>query len=96
MTDPQQHLNQEKVFLNDVGISLNAALFIIDRLIEELKGEQGRPENDAEVEKLFHHLAGYLVKVDQQIKNRHSVLSELLLEEIKKKREAEASFENTL
>ncbi len=86
MTDSSHQLYQERDFLHDIGVSLNAALFIVDRLTEEIKEEEGRPETDAEVEKLFHHLANYLVKIDSVIKARQTHLSELLDEEIQKRK----------
>lgn len=85
MAEPQE-LNRERAFLHDVGVSLNAALFIIDRLIEELKEEEGRLENDSEIERLFNTLATHLVKIDQQVKSRHTLLSELLNEDIQKEK----------
>lgn len=88
MDDTQHQLYQERDFLNKIGISLNAALFIVDRLIEEIKEEEGRLETDAEIEKLFRHLADYLIKIDGLVKNRHTHLSEVLEEVLKaKKRE---------
>nr|WP_295899272.1 hypothetical protein [uncultured Bdellovibrio sp.] len=89
MIDPHSQLYQERDFLHDVGVSLNAALFIVDRLIEEIKEEEGRLETDAEIEKLFHHLASYLVKVDKLVKTRHTHLAEVLDEEIKKEKESQ-------
>lgn len=71
-------LYKETEFLHEVGVNLNAALFIIDRLIEEIKGEEGRLETDSETEKLFHHLATYLNKVDRTVKSRRTHLSEIL------------------
>ena len=71
-------LYQERSFLHDIGTSLNAALFIVDRLTEELREEEGRLENDPEMTRLYQHLANYLVKVDSLIKNRHTYSSELL------------------
>ncbi len=85
MAEPQD-LARERAFLHEVGTSLNAAMFIIDRLIEELKEEEGRLENDTEIERLFNHLANHLVKIDQQAKTRHTFLSELLNEEIEKEK----------
>ncbi|MGZ3818723.1 MAG: hypothetical protein ACXWRZ_18825, partial [Bdellovibrio sp.] len=64
MDDTQHKLIQERDFLNQIGVSLNAALFIVDRLVEEIKEEEGRQETDSETEKLFRHLATYLVKID--------------------------------
>lgn len=73
-----QEVYKETEFLHDVGANLNAALFIIDRLIEEIKGEEGRLETDSETERLFHHLATYLNKIDRTVKSRRTHLSELL------------------
>lgn len=87
MAESKSQISQEKEFLHDVGVSLNAALFIVDRLIEEIKEEEGRLETDAEVEKLFHHLANYLVKIDKMVKTRHSHLAEVLSEELTKEKE---------
>lgn len=95
MVDPQE-LNRERNFLNDVGVSLNAALFIIDRLIEELKEEEGRLENDSEIERLFNNLALHLAKVDQQVKSRHSYLSEYLNAEIQKEKRKNANRDSSL
>ncbi|MGE5085709.1 MAG: hypothetical protein ACM3MG_05365 [Bacillota bacterium] len=83
----QKEIYQETEFLHDVGINLNAALFIIDRLIEEIKEEEGRMETDYETEKLFHNLANYLNKIDRTVKNRRSHLSEILEEERRAERE---------
>lgn len=83
MDDTHHQLFQERDFLNKIGVSLNAALFIVDRLIEEIKEEEGRLETDAEIEKLFRHLADYLIKIDGLVKNRHSHLSKVLDDAIK-------------
>ncbi len=82
-TVPSTNLHNEREFLHDVGASLNAALFIIDRLIEEIKEEEGRLEIDVETERLFHHLATYLEKIDRLVKARRTHLSEILDEEIR-------------
>ncbi|HWU44939.1 MAG TPA: hypothetical protein VN132_15910 [Bdellovibrio sp.] len=82
MADLDGPIYQEREFLHEVGVSLNAALFIIDRLIEEIKEEEGRLEIDIETEKLFHHLATYLGKVDRLVKARRTHLSEMLDEEL--------------
>ncbi|MDG0816609.1 hypothetical protein [Bdellovibrio svalbardensis] len=82
-TAPQPKIHEERDFLHDVGVSLNAALFIIDRLIEEIKEEEGRLEIDVETEKLFHHLATYLAKIDRLVKDRRTHLSEILDEEMR-------------
>lgn len=86
MDDTHDRLYRERDFLNQVGVSLNAALFIVDRLTEEIKEEEGRLETDAEIEKLFRHLAEYLIKIDGLVKDRHSHLSEVLDEAIKLKK----------
>ncbi|WII71031.1 hypothetical protein QJS83_11215 [Bdellovibrio sp. 22V] len=78
----------EREFLHQIGVSLNAALFIVDRLTEEIKEEEGRLETDKEIEKLFHHLANYLVKIDTLVKSRRTQLSEILDEEIKREKES--------
>lgn len=82
-TSTPVNIHEERDFLHDIGTSLNAALFIIDRLIEEIKEEEGRLEIDVETEKLFHHLATYLEKIDRLVKARRTLLSELLDEEIR-------------
>ncbi|WP_413557000.1 hypothetical protein [Bdellovibrio sp. HCB209] len=83
-----RELYKETEFLHDVGTNLNAALFIIDRLIEEIKGEEGRLETDSETEKLFHHLATYLNKIDRTVKSRRTHLSEVLEAERRAEQEA--------
>ncbi|UXR63537.1 hypothetical protein EZJ49_10665 [Bdellovibrio bacteriovorus] len=85
MAEPAE-LDRERAFLHEVGVSLNGALFIIDRLIEEIKEEEGRLETDSEIERLFNNLASALVKIDYQIKARHTLLSELLNEQIQKEK----------
>jgi hypothetical protein len=80
-------LHEEREFLHDMGVSMNAALFIVDRLIEEIKDEEGRNEADSETEKLFNHLANYLAKIDTMIKTRRTHLTELLDEELRHERE---------
>ncbi|MBO9665184.1 MAG: hypothetical protein J7501_00015 [Bdellovibrio sp.] len=77
----QNEIYKETEFLHEIGVNLNAALFIIDRLIEEIKEEEGRLETDSETEKLFHHLATYLNKIDRTVKSRRGHLSEILEEE---------------
>lgn len=86
MDDSQRQIYQERDFLHNIGVSLNAALFIVDRLTEEIKEEEGRLETDAEVEKLFNHLAGYLLKIDKMIKSRSTHLAEILDTEIEKEK----------
>ncbi|WP_347356413.1 hypothetical protein [Bdellovibrio sp.] len=85
MAEPAE-LDRERAFLHEIGVSLNGALFIIDRLIEEIKEEEGRLETDSEVERLFNNLATALVKIDYQVKARHGLLSELLNEQIQKEK----------
>lgn len=85
MAEPAE-LDRERAFLHEIGVSLNAALFIIDRLIEEIKEEEGRLENDSEIERLFNNLASSLVKIDYQVKARHTLLSEILNEQIQKEK----------
>ncbi len=68
----------ERDFLKEVGYSLNSALFIIDRLSEELRKEDGLLENDPEVGRLFVHLISNLEKVDSLVKDRRQYLSEKL------------------
>ncbi len=87
MDDSDQTVYHERDFLHDIGSSLNAALFIVDRLTEEIKEEEGRLETDVEVERLFGHLAGYLNRIDKLIKSRKTHLAEFLEEEMKLKRE---------
>ncbi|MEK2688739.1 hypothetical protein [Bdellovibrio sp. GT3] len=89
-----RELYKETEFLHEVGTNLNAALFIIDRLIEEIKGEEGRLETDSETEKLFHHLASYLNKIDRTVKERRTNLSEILEAERRAEREAFKSSRN--
>ncbi len=88
MEDTQRQMYQERDFLHDIGVSLNAALFIVDRLTEEIKEQQGKLETDAEIERLFHHLANYLVKIDRLVKSRNTHLSALLDEEIQREKGA--------
>ena len=83
----QKEIYRESEFLHEIGVNLNAALFIIDRLIEEIKEEEGRLETDSETEKLFHHLANYLSKIDRTVKSRRSHLSEVLDEERRAEKE---------
>lgn len=86
MDDSNKRIYEEREFLHDIGVSLNAALFIVDRLTEEIKEEEGRLETDAEVEKLFHHLANYLVKIDSIVKSRHTDISRILDIEMQKEK----------
>lgn len=81
----QKDLYQERSFLHDLGTSLNASMFIVDRLTEELREQQEQVENNPEVDRLLHHLASYLLKVDALIESRHTHLSELLQTKITNK-----------
>lgn len=96
MTHQNGPVYQERDFLHDVGVSLNAALFIVDRLTEEIKEEEGRLEVDVETEKLFHHLATYLAKIDSLVKARRTLLSELLDEELRLERVREKEKRKTI
>ncbi|ASD63716.1 hypothetical protein [Bdellovibrio bacteriovorus] len=89
MADAQE-LTRERAFLHDVGVNLNGALFIVERLIEEIKEEEGRLENDSEIERLFNNLATRLAKIDSQVKSRHNLLSELLDLEIQNEKRKSA------
>lgn len=84
---PQLKLKMEREFLYEVGTSLNSALFIVDRLVEEIKDEQGRLEADLETEKLFLHLSNYLESVNHLIKARSNLIAEILDEEIRREKE---------
>lgn len=83
MDDPEDAIYHERDFLHDINEVLNATLFIVDRLTEEIKEEEGRLETDVEVERLFGHLAGYLNRVDKLIKSRKTYLAA----EMREKRE---------
>lgn len=72
-----QQAAQEKAFLQEVTISLNAALFIVDRLTEEIREQEGRLDNDQEADRLFKHLAEALGRIDSMIKVRRYQLNEL-------------------
>ncbi|NUN07438.1 MAG: hypothetical protein HUU57_16965 [Bdellovibrio sp.] len=87
MDDSEQTVYHEREFLQDIGGALNAALFIVDRLTEEIKEEEGRLDTDVEVERLFGHLAGYLNRIDILIKSRKTHLAELLDAEMELKKE---------
>lgn len=91
-----QELTRERAFLHDVGVDLNGALFIIDRLIEEIKEEEGRLETDSEIERLFNHLAIRISKIDSQVKSRHNFLSELLDLEIQNEKRKKALANSSL
>jgi len=84
---PQFKLQMEREFLYEVGTSLNSALFIVDRLVEEIKEEQGRLEIDLETEKLFLHLSNYLESVNHLVKARSNLIAEILDEELRLERE---------
>lgn len=83
MNSQNEGLHKEREFLYEVGTSLNSALFIMDRLIEEIKEEEGRQDADIETEKLFLHLATYLEKINKLIKTRSSYMAEQIDEEIR-------------
>ncbi|MNL42874.1 hypothetical protein D3C87_1653590 [compost metagenome] len=87
----QEQLSEEREFLYKVGFTLNKAMFIIDRLMEELREEEGRLENDPEVEKLFAHLSTHLGEVDTLVKSRHHHLSEVLDEEHRRDKKTKGS-----
>jgi hypothetical protein len=84
---PQFKLQMEREFLYEVGTSLNSALLIVDRLVEEIKEEQGRLEVDLETEKLFLHLSNYLESVNHLVKVRSNLIAEILDEEMRLERE---------
>lgn len=86
MAEHGRNLDQESAFLHDIEVPLNAVLFIVDRLTEELKEEEARLENDVEIERLFDHLAGYLAKIDQVVKNRRTEISSALDEKVPNKK----------
>ena len=83
MAHDKDSMYQEREFLHEIGVSLNAAQFIIDRLIEEVKEEEGRLETDVETEKLFNHLATYLNRIDSLVKNRRTHIAEIIDEEMR-------------
>ncbi|MNK08092.1 hypothetical protein D3C87_260180 [compost metagenome] len=76
--DPKHQFHQEKVFLHEMELELNCALFIVDRLTEEIKEEEGRLEDDPEAERFFQHLSEALSKIDRMIKRRHNQLHDFL------------------
>lgn len=76
--EPKHQLHQEKVFLHEMELELNCALFIVDRLTEEIKEEEGRLENDPEAERFFQHLSDSLTKLDRMIKRRQTQLHDFL------------------
>ncbi|MFS4459925.1 hypothetical protein [Bdellovibrio sp. HCB2-146] len=87
----QEHISEEREFLYKVGFTLNKAMFIIDRLMEELREEQGKLENDPEVERLFSNLSTHLSEVDTLVKSRHHNLSEVLDEEHRREKKTKGS-----
>jgi hypothetical protein len=98
MDNPQQErLFEEREFLRDIGQYLNKSLFIIDRLTEELREEEGRMEDDPEIHRLFLHLNAHILRVEGMIKDRHGLLSEILDQELhpEKKIKKESSFRNS-
>ena len=98
MDKPQQdRLFEEREFLRDIGQCLNKALFIIDRLTEELREEEGRLDDDPEIHRLFLHLNSHIMRVEGLIKDRHGLLSKLLDEELhpEKKIKKESSSRNS-
>lgn len=98
MDKPQQErLFEEREFLRDIGQTLNKALFMIDRLTEELREEEGRLEDDPEIQRLFLHLNSHITRVEKLIKDRHGLLSETLDQELhpEKKLKKESSVRNS-
>jgi hypothetical protein len=71
-------LQLEQKDLGEMGQCLNAALFIVDRLIEELREEEGLLENDPQIGQLFSHLTNHLSKIDRMIKGRNSRVGDLI------------------
>lgn len=92
-----ERLFEEREFLRDVGQSLNKALFIIERLTEELREEEGRLDDDPEIQRLFLHLNAHIGKAEGLIKNRHGQLSAELDLELhpEKKIKKESSLRNS-
>lgn len=98
MNEPEkERLFEEREFLRDIGQQLNKALFIIDRLTEELREEEGRLDDDPEIHRLFLHLNSHIGKAEELIKNRHGQLSEELDLELhpEKKIKKESSLRNS-
>ena len=85
MDDSRQNVYLERDFLHNISTSLNAAVFIVDRLTEEIKEEEGRLETDSEIERLFGHLASYLTHIDKLVKSRKTHLAEVLDDEMQSK-----------
>ena len=88
----QKEIQQERQYLDEMGQTLNSALFIVDRLIEEFREEEERLENDPQVDRLFAHLSVHLGNLDRMIHRRHDRLGDLLKEEHKKEK---GSFNNS-
>lgn len=97
--DPTRHeqIFEEREFLRDIGQCLNKALFIIDRLTEELREEEGRLEDDPEIHRLFLHLNSHVQRVEGLIHARHVELSKVLDDELhpEKKIKKESSVRNS-
>ena len=93
----QERIFEEREFLRDIGQCLNKSLFIIDRLTEELREEEGRQEDDPEIRRLFLHLNAHIQRVEGLIKERHGILSEVLDLELhpEKKLKKESSLRNS-
>ncbi|MNS62740.1 hypothetical protein D3C72_958120 [compost metagenome] len=79
-------IQQERQYLDEMGQTLNSALFIVDRLIEEIREEEGRLDNDPQIGRLFTHLNIHLGNIDRMIRRRHDRLGDLLNEERKKEK----------
>lgn len=92
-----EQLFEEREFLKDIGQCLNKALFIIDRLTEELREEEGRLDDDPEIHRLFLHLNSHIQRVEGLIKDRHGHLSKVLDDELHpdKKLKKESSARNS-
>ena len=82
----QKEIQQERQHLDEMGQTLNSALFIVDRLIEEFREEEGRLEDDPQVDRLFSHLSVHLGNLDRMIRRRHDRLGDILHEERKKEK----------
>jgi hypothetical protein len=98
MDKPQQdQIFEERDFLRNIGQHLNKALFIIERLTEEIREEEGRLEDDPEIHRLFLHLNTHITQVENSIKDRHGMLSRVLDEELHqdKKIKRESSSRNS-
>lgn len=71
----------EKEFLHQVSHSLDSALLIVNRLIEEFKEEEGRLEDDLKIECQFNHLQEnleYLVRATKAREQRLEKDSEFI------------------